>query len=222
MQVQQWRFLMNLDEDDITVYLDQWGIRRLFSLALRRRGAPRRFIDVIAEQLFETLGQHWGAAWKPSKKRLPMRSRDDDAEAEVDVAALSDNETSEGVDVTFQPAQSDDYQEALVSGKSAENLEEAVAKETGPEKAMEEQTTEQKSEPPELQDMFDLDLEEQLLLDQIAEMKTLNYKLRLAPAPKVNRRPCELYIFLPEVCSAACCLHGQLRDAGHVVLARCA
>ena len=59
-QVLEWRKLMNLDSDDVAVFLDAWGIRRLFSLAVRRRGRPRKSRDSILDEFFQVLEENWG------------------------------------------------------------------------------------------------------------------------------------------------------------------
>ena len=107
---------MLLPEDDVMVYRDQWGLRRLFSLATRRRGAPRRKRDALVDEFFEILERHWGKIWKPSRRRssksldaLASAVEDDDEEEAVDADQLSDAEESAGIEVEVHAADTDEY-----------------------------------------------------------------------------------------------------------------
>ena len=110
---------MRLEPDDVLVYADAWGLRRLFSLALRRRSASRKKRDDINECLFQTLLFHWG----PTKQRKGAKgqtSEDVDKEIEKDIQDCLDAEMVEGdgLDgVTLVRAETDDYM-MLGSGES--------------------------------------------------------------------------------------------------------
>ena len=87
-EVVAWRKEMNLEEDLVLVYLDTWGLRRLFSLAVRRRGASRKSRDVITDEFFSTMVAHWGV--------FALTDGDDDAPAAA-VDLSEDEEAGEAI-----------------------------------------------------------------------------------------------------------------------------
>ena len=85
-QVLEWRSLMGFPDGDIKVYVDQRGIRRLFSLAVRRRGSARKRRDCVVEELFSVLNKHW----ELQNKKKDAEQEDTNEDAEVDACLLSD------------------------------------------------------------------------------------------------------------------------------------
>ena len=59
-ELQSWRQEMHLPDDPVILHLDSWGLRRLFSLVIRRRGASRKRRDTMTEALFEVVSRYWG------------------------------------------------------------------------------------------------------------------------------------------------------------------
>ena len=59
-ELRSWRQEMQLEEDAVIMHLDSWGLRRLFSLVIRRRGASRKRRDTMTEALFEIVCRYWG------------------------------------------------------------------------------------------------------------------------------------------------------------------
>ena len=83
-----WREEMQLEADPVVTHLDAWGLRRLFSLAIRRRGSSRRHRDSVTEAFFETLCAHWGGG-----PEVP--DEDDSPEADEDpYPEVSDDDDS--------------------------------------------------------------------------------------------------------------------------------
>ena len=172
---------MGFEEDDIVVYADIWGLKRLFSLAVRRRGAPRRKRDPVVDQLFEVLERHWGGCWKPSRKRQALQEEDEDY---VDAGNLSDCEDAEGLEVSFRHATTDEYMtdDAALSAEPSSSAKESVegpkieddgsAKLATVEGHKLDETAADADDDLENLDGLELDLEEQLLLDQLAAMRT--------------------------------------------------
>ena len=103
---------MDLETDDVLVYLDSWGIRRLFSLAVRRRGTGRKRQDPILEEFFQVLEKHWGKYTPKSKDKLAQKVQEMDSDQEVDAAELlSDSEISDCFQLHLLRAETDDYLE---------------------------------------------------------------------------------------------------------------
>ena len=103
------------------LYADQWGLRRLFSLAIRRRSSPRKRKDIMAEEFFKVLVDAWGGKQAVPAKKKPRSEEKAIEEAEdetavVDPAQLSDADVSEGCDVQLVHAETDAY---LVEGETA-------------------------------------------------------------------------------------------------------
>ena len=215
---------MQLEADAVMVYLDQWGLRRLFSLALRRRGAPRKRGDSITEEFFALLVKHWGA-YKPNKKAKKGEEEVEklDEDALVDASHLSDAEVTEGADVHLHRAVTDAYMDytvqqnvvALCLEDSGEAKAESAKKDStssdgkldsldgkatkkegansNPDgeldgldgKATKKEGANSSSPDGELDSLdgkaidmeLDLDLEEQLLLEQLALLRCLGYHL---------------------------------------------
>ncbi|CAE7234481.1 unnamed protein product [Symbiodinium sp. CCMP2592] len=59
-ELRSWRQEMQLQDDAVILHLDSWGLRRLFSLVIRRRGASRKRRDSMTEALFEIVCRYWG------------------------------------------------------------------------------------------------------------------------------------------------------------------
>lgn len=59
-ELRAWRQEMQLEDDAVILHLDSWGLRRLFSLVIRRRGASRKCRDSVTEALFEIVCRYWG------------------------------------------------------------------------------------------------------------------------------------------------------------------
>ena len=190
-QVIKWREEMLLPEDDVMVYRDQWGLRRLFSLAIRRRGAPRRKRDALVDEFFEILERHWGKTWKPSRRRSSKSvdtervvEDDDDEEAAVDPDQLSDAEESAGLAVEVHPADTDAYGGGVddpIGGGAWSDSEEKPPHHLSLLAACA-SDSEEKPPPPTVADLgqqitddvdgVEMDLEEQLLLEEIMLLKT--------------------------------------------------
>ena len=157
---------MGLQDDPLLTYLDQWGLRRLFSLAIRRRGAPRRLQDPIVDQLFDTLVSAWGSVWKPSRRAGSGRgstAADLEEEEAVDVAQLSEEE-AEDLCVSLQRAETDEYLETVPDDdQSHQRLPEQVDGE-----ALDCQGQDCMVD---LDAELDLEIEEQSLLEQILFLK---------------------------------------------------
>ena len=159
-QVLEWRKLMNLDSDDVAVFLDAWGIRRLFSLAVRRRGRPRKSRDPILDEFFQVLEENWGKNIPQGRNKVEDRKAEQvhnmPEEEEVDPDLLSDTEVSDVLHCHLMRAETDEYF-SLCTPPKVRALETKVE---GNEATMNE----------ELNGMgdIDLDLEEQLLLEKLA------------------------------------------------------
>ncbi|CAE7241891.1 unnamed protein product [Symbiodinium microadriaticum] len=82
-EVQKWREEMGLQEDSVIEYLDIWGLRRMFSLAIRRRSSSRRSRDNVVEQFFDVLLRHWGH----TKQYLAKLARQEAQQEAVDEEA---------------------------------------------------------------------------------------------------------------------------------------
>ena len=162
---------MGFPEDAVLVYLDTWGLRRLFSLALRRRSSARKYRDDLTESLFTLMVQCWGRA--PCKK-VGAKGKDADAleaeeeKAAVDGALQSEDECGEGLmGVQLRRAVTDDYMVATPQPDEKTQHPEAEAKMdvvTVP-------ATMPASKPGPMD--MDLDEEEQRLLEQIALLRWL-------------------------------------------------
>ena len=151
---------MGFDSDTVQVYVDQWGLRRLFSLAVSRRGAPRKARDPAVEQFFDVLVKHWGKPKPKNKKGKPALPEPLDECADVDPALLSD--TEEGDEVILKKAVTDAYMldaaemDGLGSQEEKTDADHAHAAAEDPACDV------------------DLDLEEQLIWDELARLKCLS------------------------------------------------
>ena len=164
---------MNLDPDDVAVFLDSWGIRRLFSLAVRRRGCPRKSRDPILDEFFQTLEGYWGKTVSQGRNKAEDRKAQEvqqmPEEEEVNPELLSDTEMSDIFHFHFMRAETDDYESMLTPEKLREapvdgnEVEAAKCKDPSPKRSLTQ----------ELEDMcdVDLDLEEQLLMEKLALLR---------------------------------------------------
>ena len=168
LQIFEWRSMMGLEPDDVRVYADQWGLRRLFSLGIRRRNCPRKRREYMAEEFFRVMREAWGGC-PPSKKKgrkaqLELDELEDES-APVDAGQLSDNEVSHGGEVELLRAEVDDYQEV-----------DSGAAEPGSASAMPTEAADA-PEPAHVLDEVEEDLEEQLLLKRIEQLLLLVCKV---------------------------------------------
>ena len=164
MQVLQWRQKMGLPDDDVLVYLDAWGLRRLFALALRRRSSNRRQKDAVTECLFETLVQAWGHV-KHKKGAKGKTGEEVEAEEKADVEDVFQEEENDCMEVQFKPAETDEYQ--LVTSPACKTK-------PGCEDAHEPSRTEADEGSPAKDldgEIFEMDLEEQMLVEEIALLR---------------------------------------------------
>ena len=104
---------MGLLDDEVLVYLDAWGLRRLFSLALRRRSSARKFRDDLTESLFSFMVECWGHC--KTKKKGAKGQDLDEIEAAAEQAAVDETLASEAecgedlMGVQLRKAVTDDY-----------------------------------------------------------------------------------------------------------------
>ena len=91
-EIEQWRQQLGLEPDPIIVHLDAWGLRRLFSLAVRRRSVNRRMRDPIVDAFFDKLTECWGAGPLRSSAEEPdeMAAVDNDDYPDPDPSAEHD------------------------------------------------------------------------------------------------------------------------------------
>ncbi|CAE6950792.1 unnamed protein product [Symbiodinium sp. CCMP2592] len=90
-EVKKWREEMDLQEDSVIEYLDTWGLRRMFSLAIRRRSSSRRSRDTVVEEFFDVLLRHWGHTKQYLAKHEGLAEEADDILSDGYVE-MSDNE----------------------------------------------------------------------------------------------------------------------------------
>ena len=100
---------MNKDPDDIEVYLDAWGLRRLFSLGLRRRSASRKQRDPLTECFFATLVEFWGHHKKKGGKGRTASDAEQDEAADVKAVLESEAEGEDLDGIELKRAVTDDY-----------------------------------------------------------------------------------------------------------------
>ena len=161
---------MKLDSDDVAVFLDSWGIRRLFSLAVRRRGSSRKKRDPFVEDFFGILEANWGSYKPKGKNNGDDKVHDMPEEENVDPALLSDTEVSESCDVHLRRALSDAYTLVASPQKDCpagigDSLAESKGDAGSTEKALEDL------------DGLELDLEEALLLQQLEMLRPSQHVL---------------------------------------------
>ena len=162
---------MRLEPDDVMVYVDSWGLRRLFSLALRRRSASRKKRDSITECLYQTLLFQWGPT-KPQKGAKGQTQEDVEQDVAKDVEACLGAELAEGEDlgdVNLVRAVTDEYM--LSSPVTTPEVKQDAAN----NHAMPTQVTQETLSANEPVDDEDLDQEELKLLEQIALLKFLAF-----------------------------------------------
>ena len=152
VQVVAFRELLGHDDDPVLVYLDSWGLRRLFSLAIRRRSASRRKRDEVAEKFFELLIKHWGhVKSKKGKGKAPEPAEEDDVVAVIDSECDADDLTGIRLEKDgYSPAKSKASQDAGIDGNPLDLQDIQAADDQVEDWAM------------------DLEMEEQLILERIA------------------------------------------------------
>ena len=185
-KVLEWRKAMGLPDDDVAVFADQWGLRRMFSLGIRRRGAPRKQKDLMVEGFFETLCRYWGTPPSVAPRPAKRGKGKEDRAAEEDVVdqdGLSDTEISEGLRVILlrQDAQYPAApEEAWSSSEATSPSSHASAKEDGPSESCEAELA-KKNGPSEIElaategelDDAELEMEEHLLMEKIRLLTNL-------------------------------------------------
>ena len=167
---------MGFDEDEVLVYLDSWGLRRLFALAIRRRSSARKRRDPVTDRFFKILVQHWGHSKKKGGKGADPETEESEELAEID--AVIDSEV-DGDDLSGVHLQRDGYEvpEPAEEAGDVPILPEPVeeAGEAHPEEASAENLTTPKEhkfwDPSEDADDDDLDLQERGMLEKIAMLK---------------------------------------------------
>ena len=155
---------MGLEADEVLVYLDSWGLRRLFSLAIRRRSSARRRRDPMTDVFFGILVEHWGHY----KKKKGAKGMDADQEELAAVKAVIDSE-QDAKDLSGVCL--DPYMVVVEDGK----LEEAAVHEV-PEVKSPAAVLNKVPVPEQVvidldDDGMDLDLEEQKVLEKIAMLR---------------------------------------------------
>ena len=159
---------MGLEPDDVKVFADQWGLRRMFSLAIRRRGAPRKVKDLMVEAFFQELIRYWGIPPKQTG-RGKKGSVEPASEDEVDQDELSDPEQ---LPVTLLRVDTDGYERVLSqddnpAANPVENESEAPHGASHPAETASEIPGSTADNMNQHEDDDELDLEEQLLLEKI-------------------------------------------------------
>ncbi|CAE7194949.1 unnamed protein product [Symbiodinium sp. CCMP2592] len=169
-QILEFRRIMGFEEDEVLVYLDSWGLRRLFSLAIRRRSSARKRRDPVTDQFFNVLVQHWGHLKNKHKKKGGKGADPETEESEelAEIDAVIDSEV-DGEDLSGLHLQRDGYEVLQPAEEAGDvggcHLEEASEKKLTTPK-------EHKFWDPSEVDGDDLDLKEQAMLEKIAMLKT--------------------------------------------------
>ena len=164
---------MQLPADDVAVFLDTWGIRRMFSLAVRRRGCPRKSRDPVLDHFFQVLEKHWGQqvskGQSTAEAKKAQKVHDMEEDQEVDPKYLSDTEVSDALQFHLFRAETDEYM--LVCTPQKEKPIEQVSPEKVEIKG--EAISGMDVQADDLDGMgdIDLDLEEQLLLQKLALLR---------------------------------------------------
>ena len=169
---------MQLEPDPVMVYLDQWGLRRLFSLGIRRRSAVRKKRDSFTEDFYGILVSHWGTydpKLSKKKKGEKVEELKVDEDELVDARHLSDDEASAGVDVQLSRATTDAYLVVETPKKELESLVKDLAK------ILEDGVSEDNLDGQACVGAdLDLDEEEQQLIEQLALLRFRGHSAILA------------------------------------------
>ena len=167
---------MDFESDDVMTYLDSWGIRRLFSLAVRRRGAARKVRDPVMEEFFHVMEAAWGKyvpKGRDRKGREVFEMDDDEQNKYVDPECLSDTEMSEALALHFSRAETDEYQTFSPTESPSKPKVAVVDSTPAPTSAPDVKASEESVE-------MDLDMEELRILAKLRELRPSEHDLLIA------------------------------------------